>query len=176
MAELDLVHYSEAKPHYFKMVFWRVFNALVFPLLPSGLRTFSLRIFGAKIGKDCLFRRSAKFYAPWNFRCDDAVCIGPRVNVYNKAPVEIGRNVVVSQDVWICTASHDITSPHMNLTTKPIMIHSNVWIAAKASVLPGVCIHEGVVVGACSVVTKAATQWTVVGGNPAKVIKKRILS
>ena len=84
MAELDLVHYTEVKPHYFKMVVWRIFNALVFPLLPRSLRTMSLRLFGAQIGRDCLFKRQAKFYAPWNFKCGDAVCVGPRAEIYNK--------------------------------------------------------------------------------------------
>ena len=175
MADLDLVHYSEVKPHYLKMVIWRVFNALVFPLLPRGLRTFSLRMFGAKIGKDCLFKRQAKFYAPWNFRCGNAVCIGPRVEIYNKDVVGIGNNVVISQDAWLCTASHDVASSRMELKTRPIRIGNNVWIAAKAAILPGVEIGDGVVIGACSVIAKNIKPWLVVVGNPASVKGRRVL-
>lgn len=173
MAELDLVHYSEVKPHYLKMVIWRVFNAFVFPLLPRGLRTFSLRLFGAKIGQDCLFKRQAKFYAPWNFKCGNAVCVGPRVEIYNKDVVELGNNVVISQDAWLCTASHDISSPRMELKTRPIRIGSNVWIAAKATILPDVEIGDGVVIGACSVVAKNVDPWMVAVGNPAMVVAHR---
>lgn len=176
MAELDLVHYSEVKPHYLKMVIWRVFNAVIFPILPRGLRTFSLRLFGAKIGKDCLFSRLAKFYAPWNFKCGNAVCIGPRAEIYNKDVVGIGNNVVISQDAWLCTASHDTYSIRMSLVTKLIKIGNNVWIAAKASILPGVTIGNGAVVGACAVVAKDVAPWTVVAGNPARMTGPRELS
>ena len=176
MAELDLVHYAEVKPHYLKMVIWRVFNAVVFPLLPRGLRTFSLRMFGAKIGEDCLFKRQAKFYAPWNFKCGNAVCIGPRAEIYNKDVVEIGNNVVISQDAWLCTASHDISSSQMALKTRPIKIGDNVWVAARTAILPGVTIGDGAVVAACAVVVKNVPPWIVVGGNPAQSIKKRELT
>lgn len=175
MVELDLVHYAEVKPHYFKMVIWRIFNAVVFPLLPRRLRTMSLRLFGARVGKNCLFKRLAKFYAPWNFKCGDAVCIGPRAEIYNKDVVEIGNNVVISQDAWLCTASHDISSPRMTLKTNPIKIGSSVWIAARTAVLPGVTIGDGVVVGSCAVVAKDVPPLAVVVGNPAKVVKFRKL-
>ena len=51
----------------------------------------------------------------------------------------------------------------------------NIWIASGAMILPGVTIGEGAVVTAGSVVVKDVEPWTVVGGNPAKMIKKREL-
>ena len=87
----------------------------------------------------------------------------------------IGKNVCIGEDVRLITGSHDVTSPHFNLVTRPITINDNVWIATGAIVLPGVTIGEGAVVGAGSVVTKDVEPWTVVGGNPAKFIKKREL-
>lgn len=173
--KINLTNYREPKPHYIKMVVWRLFNFFLFPVLPRGARTCFLRFFGAKIGKDCLFRPLAKFYAPWNFECGDAVCIGPNVEIYNKDKVVIGSQVVISQGSYICTASHDISSQRMELVTKPIAIGSNVWIAAKAAIMPGVTIAEGTVVAACSVVSKSTDSWTVVGGNPARYIKKRFI-
>ena len=98
------------------------------------------------------------------------------MDIYSKAKVVIGNQVVISQDSYICTASHDVSSPVMKLIKRPIMIGSNVWVAARATVLPGVSIGDGAVVGSCSVVTKDVQPWTVVGGNPARLIKKRILS
>ncbi len=73
------------------------------------------------------------------------------------------------------TGSHDVTSPLFDLVTKSILIHDNVWIATGAIILPGITIGEGAVVGAGAVVTKDVEPWTVIGGNPAKFIKNRIL-
>jgi len=61
------------------------------------------------------------------------------------------------------------------LLCKPIVIGSQVWIAADSFIGPGVCIGEGAVIGARSAVFKDVQGWTVVGGNPAVFIKKRII-
>ena len=170
---IELTKYKESKPHYLKMVTWRVLNFWLFQLLPNVLRLALLRLFGAKIGRQCLVKGLAKFYAPWNFTCGDAVCIGPGVEVYNKAPVVIGSRVVISQDAYLCTASHDPCSRTMDLVTKPIAIGDDVWLAAKTAVMPGVTVEEGTVVAACSVVTHDTKAWTIVGGHPAVFLKER---
>lgn len=167
--------YKEEKPHYRKMRLWRIVNATLFPLLSPLRRNALLRKFGAEIGKGGVIYRSARIYAPWNLKIGDWTVIGPHVSIYNKAKLEIGHNAVISQDAFLCTASHDISSPSLALVAKPINIGSVAWIAAKSIVLPGVTIGEGAVVGAGSVVTKDVEPWTVVGGNPARFIKKRVL-
>lgn len=169
------VKYTEVKPHYLKMVIWRILNATLFPCCPCFARHGLLRLFGAHIGKRCAVYPTAKIYAPWNLETEDGVVIGPRVDIYNKAFVKIGYQAVVSQDSYICTASHDTGSRSMALVVKPIVIGAQSWIASRAIVLPGVAIKEGTVVAAGSVVTKDVEAWTVVGGNPAKFIKKREL-
>ena len=58
------------------------------------------------------------------------------------------------------------------VNSKPIKISSNVWIGMHCTILKGVTIGEGAIVGANSVVTKDVPAWTVVGGNPAKIIKQ----
>ncbi len=60
--------------------------------------------------------------------------------------------------------------------TAPITICDGVWIGARAIILPGVTMGEGAVVAAGAVVTKDVESWAVVGGNPAKFIKKRVVS
>ncbi len=102
-------------------------------------------------------------------------CLSADVDCYTVAPIILGDNVTVSQGVKLCTASHDIASKIMELTYRPISICANSWVAGWSIILPGVTIGEGAVVAAGSVVTKDVEPWTVVGGNPAKFIKKREL-
>ncbi len=73
------------------------------------------------------------------------------------------------------SGSHQLESQYFDLITKPITIKDNVWIATDAIILPGVTIGEGAVVAAGAVVSKDVEPWTVVGGNPARFIKKRVL-
>jgi len=172
--EINLGGYSEKKPHFLRLVLWRMVEKMQW-MLPNVARLMLLRLFGAKIGRRCLICRGAKFYAPWNFECGDFVCVGPRAEVYCKSKVIMGNQVVVSQDSYLCTASHDITSPVMKLLTKSIKIGDNIWIASRATILPGVTVNDGAVVGACAVVAKDVPAWSVVVGNPAKVVGIRNL-
>ena len=89
--------------------------------------------------------------------------------------ISIGANTTVSQGAFLCTASHDITDPLNTLITAPIVIEDQAWIGAKAFVGMGVTIGEGAVVGARAAVFKDVEPWTVVGGNPARFIKKRTI-
>ena len=178
MTRMKLWSYKEENPHRLKRVAWAIVNAFVFPLVSNRYRKFLLKLFGAKIRLHVRIYRSVKIYAPWNLEIigeHGPVCIGPRVEIYNKDKVVFGNDIVVSQDSYICAATHDVTSPSMNLVTKPIVINDQVWIAAKATILPGVTVGEGVIVGACSVVSKDVPPWSIVVGNPAEVVKKREL-
>lgn len=170
-----LTEYHEKKPKFLRLVLWRLINLTLFRVVPNVVRIAILRTFGAVIGKRCLIYRSTRIYAPWNLKMGDAVCFGPRTEIYDKGEVSIGNGVIVSQDAWLCTASHDITDPRMALVLRPITIGNDVWIAAKASVLPGVTVGDGSVVGACAVVAKDVPPWSIAVGNPAKVVGKREL-
>ena len=138
-------------------------------------RVLLLRMFGAKIGKHCKIRSSVKVWAPWNIVLGDYVALGPGVELYSVDKIVIGTKVAISQKTYICTASHDITQKGNPLITAPIYIHNFAWVAADAFVGMGISIGEGAVVGARAAVFKDVEPWTVVGGNPAKFIKKRVL-
>lgn len=84
--------------------------------------------------------------------------------------ITIEDNVQIAPGVTMLTANHDIE--HMNiLKTAPIHIKDGAWVGAWAVLLPGVTIGEHAIVGAGAVVTKDVESYTVVAGNPAKLIK-----
>jgi putative colanic acid biosynthesis acetyltransferase WcaF len=169
--------YQERREHYVARILWRIINATLFRITPTNiLRITWLKLFGARLQWNHVIYPSAKIFAPWNLSITMGSVIGPRVEVYNKAPVSLGTGVVISQDSYLCTASHDVSSPTMALITKPIVVEDNVWVGARSIILPGVTLHVASVVGAGSVVPKDVDAWNIVGGNPARVIKQRVLA
>ena len=118
---------------------------------------------------------SVRTWAPWNVATGEFVAIDHDVYLYSVAPIVIGSKVAISEGVFLCTASHDISFASRPLTTSPITIGDGAWIGARAIVLPGVTVGEGAIVGAGTVVTKDVPPWAVVAGNPAKIVKWRTL-
>ncbi len=176
---MELSEYTEAKPHYVKRIVWTIVNLTLFRLLPGiqlrYLRNVLLRLFGAKIPLGSLVYSSCRIWGPWNLVVGRNSCIGPNTQIYNRAKVEIGDNAVVSQGSYLCTASHDITDPRHSVVMRPITVCDRAWVAADAFIGMGVTVGEGAVVGARAAVFKDVEPWMVVGGNPAKFIKKRII-
>ena len=155
---------------------WQISYLLFFRLSIvqlNPLRRFLLRLFGANIGKKVLIYPSAKIWAPWNLSLGDRSVIGPNVILYNVDKIEIAQDVTISQNVHLCTASHNIESVDRELIYSPIIIERGSWVFADAFVAMGTKIGEGAIVGARSLVTKDVEAFDVIGGNPAKVIKKR---
>lgn len=141
----------------------------------SGWKRFLLRMFGAKIHPTAVVYSSAKIYYPANLEMAEYSCLASDVDCYNVAPIKIGANTTVSQGSYLCTASHDITNPLNPLVTSPIIIEDQAWVGARAFIGMGVTIGQGSVVGATASVFKDVEPWIVVGGNPATVIKQRVI-
>ena len=154
-------------------IVWGVFARPLPRSVGSGWKRFLLRLFGARIDATAIVYSSAKVYYPANLTMGAYACLASDVDCYNVAPVTIGANSTVSQGAYLCTASHDITDPLNPLVTKPIVIEDQAWVAAGVFVGMGVTIGQGAVVGARAAVFKDVEPWTVVGGNPAKFIKRR---
>ena len=100
------------------------------------------------------------------------------------ANVDIGNYVVIAPEVMFITGNHKIDTIGNYILEnkkeaddkeydKDIIIEDDVWIGARVIILKGVTIHEGAVVGAGAVVTKDVPPYSVVGGNPASIIKQR---
>ncbi len=162
-----------------RMVWAICWNVLARPFPKSTLMPWKrllLRMFGAKIAGTANVYATAKVFMPWHLEMKEHSCLASGVDCYNAATVTIGENATVSQRCYLCTASHDITSADHRQTEQPITIGDRVWVAAEAFVGPGVSIGDGAVVGARAVVVRDVEPWTVVGGNPAKFLKKRVLN
>jgi len=153
-------------------IVWMVFFRLS-PIPMHGWRVFLLRIFGAKIGSQVRIYPSVSVWFPWNLRIGKGSCLGRWVNCYSVDVIELGESVLISQYSYLCSAGHDIDDKNFKLKKAPIKIKNNVWVAADAFIGPGVTIGDGAVVGARAAVFKNVKPWTVVGGNPAKLIRKR---
>ena len=184
MQRLNLYEYKNR--HTFKNKVYRYVWGLVWrivcvvtpnrgPVSLRNIRVIVARLFGAKIGNSSSLSNSCQIWNPCNLHMGEWSIISEECNIYSVDKVVIGDRVAISREVFICGASHDITSPIMELKHAPVVIGSDVWIGARAIVLPGVSVGDGAVVAAGAVVTKDVVPWTVVGGNPAKFIKKREL-
>jgi len=149
------------------------------PWFVHGWRRFWVKLFsklgrGNGISKMSCFMPRARVDYPWNIEIGHS-SVDNGAWVYALAKIIIGDNVCIDEDVKLLTGSHDLDSPHFDLVIKPIEIGNNAWIATGSIILPGVTIGEGAVVAAGAVVARDVEPWTVVGGNPARFIKKRIL-
>lgn len=179
--KIDLSQYHNAlsrKNQVIRLLWTVVWGTFARPLprsVGSGWKRFLLRLFGARIASTAIVYSSAKVYYPANLTMETYSCLASDVDCYNVAPITIGANSTVSQGSYLCTASHDISDPLNPLITAPIVIEDQAWVAAGAFVGMGVTIGQGAVVGARAAVFKSVAPWTVVGGNPAKFLKKRIL-
>ena len=138
-----------------------------------GWRVFILRLFGAKIGRSNFIYPSSKIWAPWLLETDDVATIGPGVEIYNPGGIYLGHHAVLSQDAYLCGATHDYNSLDFSYLQKKIIIEPYAWICAKAIVLPGVRCGEGSVLAAGAVTSKNLEPWMVYAGNPSQFVKKR---
>lgn len=177
--DLSLYRSPYSRKHQIIRALWGTVWTLGARWLPrsvgSGWKRFLLRLFGAKIDSTATIYSSAKVYYPANLEMAQYSCLASGVNCYNVAMVKIGANTTVSQGTFLCAGSHDISDPLNRQITSPITIEDQVWVAVDAFVGMGVTIGEGAVVGARAAVFKDVEPWTVVGGNPAKFIKRRVI-
>jgi len=178
---LNIKDNRKAKKYSLKVLVLRVFwggAKLLFKYSPRiffSWRIFLLRMFGAKIGHSVHIYPSAIIYMPWNLEMGNYSAIGEDALIYNLGKVILGNNVTVSHRAHLCAGTHDYSDPTLPLLKPPIVLDDNVWVCAEAFIGPYVVVGEGAVIGAASVVTKNVEAWSVMAGNPANFIKKRVL-
>lgn len=117
-----------------------------------------------------------------NFHCDlgynihvgDNFYAGFNCTILDMGEVRIGNDCMIGPNTGIYTAGHNMTSRRRNKDgyAIPITIGDNVWIGGSVVILPGITIGDNAVIAGGAVVTKDVEANTLVGGNPARVIKK----
>jgi putative colanic acid biosynthesis acetyltransferase WcaF len=132
-----------------------------------------LRLFGAKMGPNCHFYPGSRVWAPWNLFCADQVTAGDGAEIYNPAPVHLGSHAILSQNSYLCGATHDFDDPAFPLLAYTMEVGPYAWVCARACVAPGVKVGEGAVLGLASVATRDLEPWSVYAGSPAAKVKQR---
>ena len=99
--------------------------------------------------------------------------IGDEVVLYTLGNIKVGNHTVISQRSYLCAGSHKIEDVQFTITSQPIEIGDQCWIATDVFVCPGVKIGFGTVVGARSTVTSDLPPGVIAYGSPAKPAKTR---
>jgi acetyltransferase-like isoleucine patch superfamily enzyme len=134
-------------------------------------------LFSELIGKEV--DESFLLIPPFYTAGGDEIRVGRNVFVnqnctfYDLGGLDIADDVMIGPNVSILTTGHPLDPSQRRAATigKPIVIERNVWIAAGATIIGGVTVGENSVVAAGSVVTKDVPPNTLVGGNPARIIR-----
>ena len=132
-----------------------------------------MRIFGAQIGPGCHIYPKAEIWAPWNLVCEDSATIANGAVIYNPSILSMGSHSIISQDAYICGATHDYDDPDFPMIHGSISIERYAWVCARATVQMGLTIGEGAVLGLGAIATRDLEPWWVYTGIPAKRIKQR---
>ena len=140
---------------------------------PEEIREIMGTLTGKKVNES--FRLFPPFYTDFgkNITIGRDVFINSGCHFQDQGGITIGDGSLIGHNVVLATINHDL-SPLNNRENHyvPIVIEDHVWVGSNATILPGVTIGRWAVVAAGAVVTKDVGEFTVVGGVPAKEIRK----
>ena len=160
-----------------KVQLWYLTWLFLYRFSPHALnffRVFLLRVFGAKISYSVKIRPSSFISYPWNLKVGEDSFIGDGVYIDSLCNITIGHDVSISNFVYITSGTHDYESVNFDLILRPVIIGDEVWLAVRSTILPGIIVGHGAVVGAGSVLTKSIEDNQIWTGVPARFFKNRI--
>ena len=171
----------------------RMFSVILYYLILNKLPHSSVPF----IGLPC--ERLKEFFAKRMFKkCGNNVNIGKGSRFGNGKYIEIGNNsgigmdckipnnIIIGEDVMmgpnviIFGSNHIFDRTDIPMRKQgmkkypPVVIEDDVWIGSNAIIMPGLTLKKGTIVGAGAIVTKTFPEYSIVGGNPAKLIKSRL--
>ena len=147
--------------------------------VPIGyiLRIAVLKLFGLKGGLGWIHDGVTIVY-PWRVKLGKGWSLNERVCIIPGGLITIKDNTRISNGVNIISANHNfdnvnIPIKYQGFYNEDVLIEDDVWIGANATILPGLRIGKGCIIGSGSIVNKSFTDYTIIAGNPAVEIKKR---
>lgn len=140
---------------------------------PEQVRELFFELIGQPVDDTfCLFPPFYTDYG-WNITVGRNVFINTGCRFQDQGGIVLGNGALIGHNVVLATLNHDEDPAKRHIVhPAPIVLGKNVWIGANATVVPGVTIGDGAIVAAGAVVTRDVPPNTVVGGIPARVIKK----
>src|SRR5262249_21866307 len=148
---------------------WGIVYACLFRPSPRPFhawRRFLLRSFGAKVGNECHIYSKAQIWAPWNLICGEVVAVADEAIIYNPTLITLGSHATISQQAYLCGATHNYQVPEFPLICLPISVGECAWVCARATVQPGVTVAEGAVLALGAIATRNLEPWSVYAGVP----------
>jgi acetyltransferase-like isoleucine patch superfamily enzyme len=139
----------------------------------DGIRALFSELIGKKVDENFLLIPPFFTAGGDEIRVGRNVFVNQNCTFYDLGGLDIADDVMIGPNVSLITAGHPVEPSQRRAVTigKPIVIERNVWIATGATIIGGVTVGENSVVAAGSVVTKSVPPNTLVGGNPARVIR-----
>lgn len=156
LADFTGANYDKGRSVFWQALWFAFQNLLVGTWwFPMRLRPSVLRMFGARVAPGVRIRHHVRVLWPWKLSIGDNSWIGEGVWLLNLESIDIGSNVCVSQEAFICTGSHEHNSETFEFDNGPIKICDDAWIAAQALVLRGVTVGRGALIGARAIVRRS---------------------
>lgn len=160
----------------FSTLWLAMYGVLMFP----PLRTWALRLVGARVGRDCVIHATRFFNA---YRTGfGGLSLGDKVFIGDDCLLDLADRIVMENQVTLAErvsilthtnvgyADHPL-QPYFPAFTAPVVLKRGAFIGVNATILPGVTIGEGTFVAAGSVITEDTPPWSLMGGVPARVIR-----
>lgn len=142
------------------------------------IRYILLKTIAKSCGNNVSCHPNVYIFKPENLSLGSNISIHPMCYIEASGDIDIGNDVSIAHGTTIMSETHLYENNYIpivdqGIALKKVLIKDNVWIGAKVTILCGITIHSGSIIGANSVVTKNVPHNTIVGGAPARIIKYR---